>query len=128
MQECHIKQELSKPEKKTPEAAFPQIKKDFEKLQIVNTEKLQKNSIGNNLNYKLIADAASGTFAAAAIATSAPLDSPTTQKRSMPQSASTLSITSRSSSRFAQRSSPSSPTLAATPWPILRGSDAGARK
>ena len=53
-----IKRELSKPEDKAPEASFPQIKKDFEKLQIVNTEKLQKNSIGNNLNYKLIADAA----------------------------------------------------------------------
>lgn len=53
-----IKEELSKPEARSPEASFPKIKKDFEKLQIVNTEKLQKNSIGSNLNYKLIADAA----------------------------------------------------------------------
>ncbi len=53
-----MREELSKPEEKKPEASFPKIKKDFEKLQIINTEKLQKNSIGNKLNYKLIAEAA----------------------------------------------------------------------
>lgn len=53
-----VRDELNKPEKRKPESSFPKIKKDFEKLQIVNTEKLQKNSVGNNLNYKLIADAA----------------------------------------------------------------------
>jgi hypothetical protein len=55
---ARIKKELSKPEEKKEEASFPKIKKDFEKLQIINTERLQKNSVGNNLNYKIIADAA----------------------------------------------------------------------
>ncbi len=50
-----VRQELNKPEERKPEETFPLIKKDFEQLQIINTEKLQKSSIGNSLNYKLVA-------------------------------------------------------------------------
>lgn len=52
-----VREELNKPEEREPEATFPLIRKDFEQLQIINTEKLQKNSIGKSLNYKLIAKA-----------------------------------------------------------------------
>lgn len=54
---ARIRDELNKPEERNPEPSFPQIKKDFEKLQIVNAEKLQSKSNVNSLNYKLIADA-----------------------------------------------------------------------
>lgn len=54
---ARIREELNKPEERKAEPSFPQIKKDFEKLQIVNTEKLQAKSSVNSLNYKLINNA-----------------------------------------------------------------------
>lgn len=53
-----MKRDTEKPAS-DPAPNFPQIKEDFERIQIINSDTLQSNASGAALDYKLISEAAS---------------------------------------------------------------------